>query len=85
MDLTCPAFGLFQSIFALIGLPLHVTIPIVNILLDAGIALVLIRLLQGQEHSRKLIPISLGLLILSPSLARTSVGGMEMTSLYLVR
>jgi hypothetical protein len=82
---TCPAFGVFAALLVRLGLPLPLSIQVINIACDAAILWLSYRVLTTYVPLRgnKWLPLATALLFglffaVSPILARICAGGMEM-------
>lgn len=83
LGLTCPGFGLLESLLTVIGIPLPVGIQYFNILCDVIILWFLLSLLLSLGKRVEAILFSC-FFILSPIVARICVGGMEMNLFLLL-
>jgi hypothetical protein len=80
---TCPAFGLLQSIFFFLHLPMPALLVALNVVLDATIFVVSAKLLTDANRARAIVPFAF-VMAIDPILARICVGGMEMNLHLLV-
>jgi hypothetical protein len=82
LGVSCPLFGFLEALFFMLRLPMPTTVLILNIILDIFALMWGIKLLQQAEGRISSIIFGVSL-ALSPSLARITIGSMEV-NLFLV-